>query len=636
MNARTLVLGWLVGVSVACVSTQGGGVAPAPESEAMALVAQAQERMTNGAITEALQLLRRAVALDPASDELAEEYAMALVAAGANVEAEAQLRRAKALTPQAAGVLGSLLLQHEEDPAAVEEAVRHLAAAAEADPDNLGVRYNLVQANLALGRGEAAFAALQPLLAERPGDPNVQLAAGKALRLARRWEEAASYFRQAAKFRSTQVAATLELVEAMAAAGKAQEAADVLGEFLQDHGATLEGLTRWASLLARAGNLAAAAKVADDVLSRDENYFDALWIRSLVAQQQGDLDLAEQMIRRAHAVKPEVLEATGALASLLASRGKVDEARALLETMWDHPKAVASAEHRERISQLLARLELDAGRLDAARVWLDRLPTQPLGVTTLVLWSRYFRLREAFAEGLAWLDAHPPGDGEAERQHRAYTADFLLALGEEARAREALQPLLSGGEDEVLVGIAVLQNRKRYEEAAAAARGAVERLPDSPAIRFELAASLERAGAWDEAVQEFRAVIAADPTHALALNYLGYMFADRGVNLEEARELLEEAVCLEPGSGAIQDSVGWVYFRLGDLGRAENHLLEASRLEPEDPTIYEHLGDLYRRLGNAELAAAAYRRALDLEPEGEEQRGRIEAALAELDGAPTP
>ncbi len=155
-------------------------------------------------------------------------------------------------------------------------------------------------------------------------------------------------------------------------------------------------------------------------------------------------------------------------------------------------------------------------------------------------------------------------------------------------------------------------------------------------MQFAYAAALERSGSWDEAVKQFRKLLAKQPDNAAALNYLGYMFADRGVNLEEARTMLIKAVDLEPTSGAFQDSLGWVYFRLGELDRAEKHLTEALRLEPFDATLREHVGDLYRARGDKAGAAGEYRQALGLEPEEAGQKERIEKKLAEVTGAPTP
>jgi tetratricopeptide (TPR) repeat protein len=97
------------------------------------------------------------------------------------------------------------------------------------------------------------------------------------------------------------------------------------------------------------------------------------------------------------------------------------------------------------------------------------------------------------------------------------------------------------------------------------------------------------------------------------------MWADHGTNLDKARDLLEKAVAREPRNGAFQDSLGWVYFRLGRLAEAEKHLREAHRGDPEDPTIEEHLGDLSEKRGDLPQAISHWERALTLKPEEPEK-----------------
>jgi Flp pilus assembly protein TadD len=311
------------------------------------------------------------------------------------------------------------------------------------------------------------------------------------------------------------------------------------------------------------------------------------------------------------------------------------DARAELDTLW---RKVSAAEKPvpEAVSEVAqdgAALELTDHQPEAARVWLGRIPAQPADRRIVALWAEYFRLREAWSEGLAWLAAAPlAADAATRRLHAGVVAEFKLAAGDEAGAEAVLAPLRTGSEEEVLAAIGALQRRQRSAETVAVARAALARFPESSELLFALAASLERSGAFDEAVERFRELIAREPENASALNYLGYMFADKGVNLEEARDLIRKAVDEEPSSGAYLDSLGWVYFKLGDLDRAEKYLTEAVRLEPFDATVQEHLGELHLARGDRPAAEAAFRRALASRPEEAGQQQRIEARLASLAG----
>ena len=112
------------------------------------------------------------------------------------------------------------------------------------------------------------------------------------------------------------------------------------------------------------------------------------------------------------------------------------------------------------------------------------------------------------------------------------------------------------------------------------------------------------------------------------LNYLGYSWVDMGMNLDQAKGMLNRAVELRPNDGFVVDSLGWVYFRLGEYQNAVEQLERAVELEPGDPVINEHLGDAYWRVGREREARFQWRRALSLEPEADavaDDRG--EAAL---------
>ena len=106
-------------------------------------------------------------------------------------------------------------------------------------------------------------------------------------------------------------------------------------------------------------------------------------------------------------------------------------------------------------------------------------------------------------------------------------------------------------------------------------------------------------------------MLVADPKNAQALNYLGYMLADRGVRLDEALGYIRKAVAIDPQNGAYLDSLGWAYYRLGNYDLAEENLRRASEKIGSDPTVQAHLGDVYQKTGRLKLATTHWQRALD-------------------------
>src|SRR5262249_50854051 len=145
----------------------------------------------------------------------------------------------------------------------------------------------------------------------------------------------------------------------------------------------------------------------------------------------------------------------------------------------------------------------------------------------------------------------------------AAIAEFHIRSGEKARGETELKELAASEDIERALAAADAYARiKDYPGAVRVAREALRRLPENNEALFRLGSSLERAGQVDEAEKTFQKLLPLRPNDAATLNYLGYMWADRAVHLDEARGMLEKAVAREPHNGAYRDSLGWVYFRL--------------------------------------------------------------------------
>jgi tetratricopeptide (TPR) repeat protein len=129
-------------------------------------------------------------------------------------------------------------------------------------------------------------------------------------------------------------------------------------------------------------------------------------------------------------------------------------------------------------------------------------------------------------------------------------------------------------------------------------------------IYFLRGALDERQKHYDSAEEQFRKILAIDSNNSMTLNYLGYMLADRGVKLDDALSMVQKAVQLDPQNGAYLDSLGWVYFKMGQYALAEANLRKASERMGQDPAVHDHLGELYEKTGRLRLAAAQWEQSL--------------------------
>ena len=174
-----------------------------------------------------------------------------------------------------------------------------------------------------------------------------------------------------------------------------------------------------------------------------------------------------------------------------------------------------------------------------------------------------------------------------------------------------------------------------FEAALQEAKSSQEELIDGN-FYFNYGAAAEQAGLVDKAASLLKKSIELDPSKAArAYNYLGYMWVDRNLNLDEAGAFIKKALEIEPDNGAFCDSLGWFYFKKGDFARALAELMHAAELlTPPDPVVYEHIGDTHRALGNISQALSFWQKALALDPQNQDVASKIEQSKAKLTSNP--
>jgi tetratricopeptide (TPR) repeat protein len=361
------------------------------------------------------------------------------------------------------------------------------------------------------------------------------------------------------------------------------------------------------------------------VLARNDPQDPQNFLRiSQIHRQKRSFEQAHAFLDKASALAPsDTIEIPFNRVMLLEAEGKLPEAVGALQKLLDatvKPSAEYSARDRsnraffyEKLGMVERSRENYAAASKAFQAMIDvDAESEPRARVQMVETARAAR---EYAQALA----------ESEAAHRKFPEDRSIAvvrasaLADSGNARQGATILRGFLKDtpedrDILLPLAqVLERGKMYAEAQEAiekARGYAETRDQKRVVYFTLGALYERQKKFDEAEQQFREVLKLDPNDAPALNYLGYMLADRNVRLDEAHDLIQKALDLDPENGAYLDSLGWVYYHQGRLDLAEKLLQRALAKAPGDPTVHDHLGDVYMKQGNLRLAQQEWERSL--------------------------
>jgi tetratricopeptide (TPR) repeat protein len=373
----------------------------------------------------------------------------------------------------------------------------------------------------------------------------------------------------------------------------------------------------------------------------DPHDSEALLRVAEIYREKRDFAKAHEALDKAKAADPENLEVRYEEVNLLAVGGQIDKAvEALQSILKDTERKTYSESEKSVRLNLLERLgELYRGNnqnqaaVDTFRQLADLDPDSGAKAEDQIVdtYRAAKDFKNARTEVEAALKKYPDDEG-LKRDHAFVLAD----TGKVDQAVSELRALLKGDhERETQLAIAeVYEKAKRYDDIAKpldAAEKLSQNRQEKETVYFMRGAMYERLKKFDESEAEFRKVLEADPDSAGALNYLGYMLADRGVRLDEAQKLISRALELDPDNGAYLDSLGWVYYRQNRLDDAEHALVRALSKSGigQDPTVHDHLGDVYLKLGKTKDAITQWQASLK-EAETDTQSDMEAGELAQI------
>jgi tetratricopeptide (TPR) repeat protein len=457
----------------------------------------------------------------------------------------------------------------------------------------------LAEALRSLGQLERATAVLEQAAA---ANPRYLMALGDIYERQSKFEEAADAFERGAKalrspgreLRLRRVNALLGIPDGMGA----DRAVTALAEFLATTPKDAAALYMLARAHLQRGEVPAALKAGQQVLAIEPRHLPTLSLLAHHHREHYDYAAVAELL--APIVKADAghNESTGDIVRLLAELGGARQ------QLGDAAGAVAAFEQARTLlpdsaplATALAQAYLQAGRAADAIDVARKARTAAAGDLGLIRVEALAGLRAGAADAVSTAEAAVGG-----RRAQAPGA-FVLAD--------------------------VYQEAKRYADAI----GVLAPLAAAPAaddaVAFRLGAAYDTAGRVPDAETAFRAIIARDPLNANALNYLGYMLANRGMKLPEALALVDRALVVEPGNPAFLDSRGWALFKMGRTADAEAPLRQAATALGGSSVIQLHFAEVLAALGKRQEATLRLEQAL--KGDGVDiDRATIERRLAQV------
>jgi tetratricopeptide (TPR) repeat protein len=628
-----LALATLLAASGAAAQTPRA--TPPPSSTSPEALAQAYEQFLMGHHLEdrddipgAIAAYKKAMELAPSAAEIPAELAALYMRQNRIDEAVTTAEQALAIASEnqeAHRVLGLIAAARADSrrlPQGVTDenlrrAIDHLERAivnpiGEPDPN---VRGTLARLYLRVNDHEKAVPVLVELVRQQPGWTEGPRLLAQAYAGAGRLEDAISLLDAAAADDPGLLPTLADYYERQR---RWKDAAETYARALSVLPRNAELTTRYAQALLNAGgreDLTRAREALDElVLVRNDPR--ALYMLSQANRRLGDLQSAEAVARRLIGVQESSPWGYYALAAALEAGREHERLIEAITPAVDRFRKLDGDRSLE-LGMLLPYLGFAhqaLGQFDRAIATFEEArrvaPKDPV-VAGYLIGANVAAKRYPDALSLAAkARAEHPGDLTLARLQ----AEALRHSGDADAGIAVLEQMLKARSDDPDAYIALAQiytDADRGARAVQLLREAQGRFPSSTAILFELGAVFEKQSNYAEAESAFRQVLARESDHAAALNYLGYMLADRGVRLEESVGYLKRAVAMEPNNGAFLDSLGWAYYKGGQYELAEPNLERAAGQLPMNSVIQEHYGDLLNARGRFEEAIAAWNRALE-------------------------
>jgi tetratricopeptide (TPR) repeat protein len=411
------------------------------------------------------------------------------------------------------------------------------------------------------------------------------------------------------------------------------EAASAYEEALRTSTRSFDLRVRYASMLLNVGgaeNVTKARGALREAIQMRGTDERALFLLSTAERLTHEFDNAESAARRLIAQNGRNPRGYTALAEVLEQRQQYQAVvDALAPAVGQFRSGQSSAFPLGLILPHLGFSYLQLGKhAEAIAVFEEaqKLAPQDATVSGFLIQANLSAKRYSAAADLARAAraAHPK-----ERRFARFESQALRESGKVDEGLAILENLLKTEGDDADTHLMLARayvDANRGPQAVRVLQDAQTKFPSNPDPSFELGAVLEKQKRYGDAEAAFKQAIQRHPQHAPSLNYLGYMLAERGERLDESVTYIKRALEIEPNNGSYLDSLGWAYFKDGRLDLAEEHLKRAAGQLTNNAVIQDHYGDVLFKLGRFQDAIDAWSRALSGEAD-EIDRGSVDRKI---------
>lgn len=509
--------------------------------------------------------------------------------------------------------------------------------------------YQVLLAEIALQRGNPVLASKAYAdLAMRSRDPKVLERSVEVAGFARQFDVALKAVRVWLEVEPTSIRAQQMMISLMVLSNNLDELAPSVIHLLQsDPGSLNENLLGLNRMFARHEDRLAVFILLEKVCRPFFDRAEAHYTVAMAASSAGVSERALAEVRRALEIRPDWEMAALLQAQLLSAQAPAEATQFLEDFLKRNPKS-------PDVQLSLARVLIGEKRYVEARAHFDRLLAEYPDRPEVVYPSAMLALQQndkAYAETqlqhlltleipdksiayyyLGQLAEEDKRNDEALRNYamvgvgeqylmaRMRAARLLADQGQLEQGRLLLSSAATRSDDErvsfLIAEAGLLRDAKQVQAAFYFLEKALADRPEQPELMYETSLLAERLGRMDVLETRLRRLIEMQPDKPQAYNALGYSLADRNLKLPEARQLIEHALKLSPNDVFIQDSMGWVLYRQGDLAGALSYL-ERAYAQRSDPEIAAHLGEVLWHMDRKEEARRILQEAQKKHPENE-------------------